>query len=67
LLEKTEEDRLESFKKEAEDTKEKVDRPTIKQTQVISEKTEEPQVPFQSQSDDNSLLSNYMEALKDFR
>ena len=65
LLEKTEEDRLASFKKEAEQKKEIVDRPTKKQTQVISENTQAANTA-QAVTDEqaNPLLSNYMEELQ---
>ena len=63
LLEKTEEDRLTGFKKEAQDSREKIDRPTIKQTQVVTEETNTQSVS-QDDGSDNILLSNYMEELQ---
>ena len=69
LLEKTEQDRLASYKKEAEETKSKVDRPT--QKQIISEnkstQNAENQIVEESvdqDGKDNILLTNYMEELK---
>lgn len=68
LMEKTEADRLESFKKEAETAKEKIDRPT--KSQVISETTEQqPQQVVEESveskdSTDGFLLNNYMEELR---
>ena len=67
LLEKTEEERLESFKKEASEYKQKVDRPT--KTQVISESKEnvtnlDSNTQSTTESDiDTRLQSNYMEEL----
>ena len=63
LLEKTEEDRLANFKKEAEIARDPVDRPTRKQTQVVTENKDAP-VPPQSDDSDNPLLNNYMEELQ---
>lgn len=63
LLEKTEEQRLETFKKEAEQSKPKVDR--VAKTQVIAEKTEQqPVVEEQVSEPANPLLENYMAELK---
>ena len=71
LLEKTEEERLESFKKEATEFKQKVDRPT--KTQVISESAQETTATEStgrsiqhdtSEAEDANLLSNYMEELQ---
>lgn len=63
LLEKTEEQRLENFKKEAEQSKPKVDR--VAKTQVIAEKTEQQPVVEQQVSEPaNPLLENYMAELK---
>jgi hypothetical protein len=63
LLEKTEEQRLETFKKEAEQSKPKVDR--VAKTQVIAEKTEQqPVVEEQVSEPVNPLLENYMAELK---
>lgn len=66
LLEKTEEERLENYKKEAAESKEIVDRPT--KTQVIAEKVEEPVVQVESNTsqsqNDGGLLTNYMDELR---
>jgi len=63
LLEKTEEQRLETFKKEATENKPKVDR--VAKTQVIAEKTEQQPVVEQQVSEPaNPLLDNYMAELK---
>ena len=63
LLEKTEEQRLENFKKEAEQSKPKVDR--VAKTQVIAEKVEQQSVVEQQISEPaNPLLENYMAELK---
>ncbi len=63
LLEKTEEQRLENFKKEAEQSKPKVDR--VAKTQVIAEKVErQPVVEQQVSEPANPLLENYMAELK---
>lgn len=61
LLEKTEEQRLENFKQEAEQSKTKVDRPTRKQ--VISEQAK-PELPPEPAAPANPLLDNYMAELK---
>lgn len=63
LLEKTEEQRLENFKKEAQQSKPKVDR--VAKTQVVSEKVEQtPVVEEQASEPANPLLENYMSELK---
>lgn len=63
LLEKTEEQRLENFKKEAEQSKPKVDR--VAKTQVIAEKVEQqPVIEEQVSKPANPLLDNYMAELK---
>lgn len=64
LLEKTEEQRLENFKKEAEQAKPKVDR--VVKTQVLAEKTEQPksETPAEPEQSRNPLLENYMSELK---
>lgn len=67
LLEKTEQDRLASYKQEVEETKSKVDRPT---KQIISEQAQEQpeesnEVLQESTTETgNPLLTNYMEELK---
>ena len=61
LLEKTEEQRLENFKKEAAESKPKVDR--VAKTQIIAEKKEQP-VEQQPEQPSNPLLENYMAELK---
>jgi len=64
LLEKTEEQRLENFKKEAEQAKPKVDR--VAKTQVLAEKVEQQQSSTltQPEQSSNPLLENYMSELK---
>ena len=66
LLEKTEEERLEGFKKEAAESKQIVDRPT--KTQVIAEKATKPAsvdtINESQQSSDDVLLTNYMDELR---
>lgn len=63
LLEKTEEQRLETFKKQATENKPKVDR--VAKTQVIAEKVEQQPVVEQQVSEPaNPLLENYMAELK---
>jgi len=63
LLEKTEEQRLETFKKQATESKPKVDR--VAKTQVIAERVEQqPVVEQQASQSANPLLENYMAELK---
>lgn len=64
LLEKTEEQRLETFKKQATENKPKVDR--VAKTQVIAEKIEQKQPVVEQQISEpaNPLLENYMAELK---
>ena len=63
LLEKTEEERLEGFKKEAASTKQIVDRPTKKQ--VIAEQKENTAVEDTASNQPQSgLLPNYMDELR---
>lgn len=67
LLEKTEEERLEGFKQQAEQSKQKVDRPTKKQVVVEqTESTEQPVVESnsESQSPTSAFVGDYMEELK---
>lgn len=67
LLEKTEEERLEGFKQQAEQSKQKVDRPTKKQVVVEqTESTEQPVVESnsESQSSGSDFVNHYMEELK---
>ena len=65
LLEKTEEERLEGFKQQAEQSKQKVDRPTKKQVVVEqTETSEQPVVESNGQSPASAFVSDYMEELK---
>ena len=65
LLEKTEEERLEGFKKEAAESKQIVDRPT--KTQVIAEQKEATPAEKESEASEQptgGLLNNYMDELR---
>lgn len=60
LLEKTEEDRLEKYQREAKSNRKvKVDRPTTKQTRVIKESAKPQQSPI-SESPEDPMFTHYM-------